>query len=201
MSTENEIVLDITGLANISGTITVYNFAPDNGLYIGSSLEFLSKGVGIPAYSTIYAPFAEEQGKACIYNNEKWKQVADHRGETVYLKKTGEAITLNHLGDYPENITLMKPKTKFDRWIGEGWITDTALQHQAITDEQQAQKDTLISEALSVTQVWQTQLLLGIISETEKEKLKLWMQYLQAVRAIDVVSMTVKKWPDRPIVD
>ena len=43
-----------------------------------------------------------------------------------------------------------------------------------------------MSEANGITQAWQTQLLLGIITDADKATLTAWMKYEQAVQAIDV---------------
>ncbi|AXF77726.1 tail fiber assembly protein [Erwinia tracheiphila] len=137
MITEDEILLDGDGLAKASGILTVFNYAPATGLYTGSTQEYLAHGVGIPAYSTTHAPPDNIQGKVSIFQDGNWLQVADHRGETVYLKTTGEAITVTSPGEYPSGTTLMKPETQFDKWGGERWITDKAAQLQALTDEAQ----------------------------------------------------------------
>lgn len=58
-----------------------------------------------------------------------------------------------------------------------------------------------IAEATSVTQSWQTQLLLDIITDVDKEKLRLWMQYLQVVSAVDLSLLTDINWPERPLTE
>ena len=201
MTIGNEISLDIAGLAKTPGILTVFNYAPETGLYTGSGQEFLAQGVGIPAHSTTHAPPEDMQGKVCIFQDGDWLQVADHRGETVYLKTTGEAITVTSPGEYPSGTTLMKPATQFDKWGGERWITDKAAQQQALTDEAQSEKDMRIAEATSITQSWQTQLLLGVITDVEKEKLRLWMQYLQVVSAVDLSLSPDINWPERPLTE
>lgn len=56
MADGKEITLDENGLAQSSGILTVYSFDPDTGLYSGSSQEFLTQGLGIPAHATTQAP-------------------------------------------------------------------------------------------------------------------------------------------------
>ncbi|VEJ54298.1 tail fiber assembly protein [Pragia fontium] len=55
-----------------------------------------------------------------------------------------------------------------------------------------------ISEANRITQTWQTQLILGIISEQDREKLTNWMLYLQAVQAIETQAAPDIDWPKAP---
>lgn len=198
MTIEKNVALDAEGLATSAGSFTVYNYQPLTGLYNGSSQEYLVQGLGIPAHSTSYAPPANVSGKVCVFTNGQWKQVEDHRGETVYSIATGEAVTVTLPGEYPAGTTLLKPATAFDKWGGAAWVTDTAAQRQAIIDAAQAEKNARVSEAGSVTQVWQTQVALGIIIDTDRASLIAWMKYLQAVQAVDVSTAPDIDWPVRP---
>ena len=69
-----------------------------------------------------------------------------------------------------------------------------------VTKEQQiaeaeAKKQALIAEASQKTQMWQTQLMLGIITEEDKASLKEWMLYVQEVQAVDVSIAPDIEWP------
>ena len=55
-----------------------------------------------------------------------------------------------------------------------------------------------MSEANSITQAWQTQLLLGIITDADKAMLTAWMKYVQAVQAADVSGAPDISWPEKP---
>lgn len=198
MTDKKEILLDADGLAQTSGVLTVYNFDPESGLYAGKTEEFLAQGVGIPAHSTSYAPPANVSGKVCVFTNGQWQQVADHRGETVYSTTTGETVTVTLPGEYPAGTTLLKPATAFDKWGGAAWVTDTTAQRKAVIDAVQAEKNARVSEAGSVTQVWQTQLALGIITDADRASLLEWMKYLQAVQAVDISTAPDIDWPVRP---
>lgn len=77
--------------------------------------------------------------------------------------------------------------------------------NQPVTKEQQiaeaeAKKQALISEANQKTQMWQTQLMLGIITEEDKASLKEWMLYVQQVQAVDVSTGQDIIWPVKPAV-
>ncbi|MDU6431691.1 MAG: tail fiber assembly protein [Pantoea sp.] len=198
MTTETIVTLDANGLAEISGILSVYNFEPDTGVFTGSSQEFLAQGVGIPAHSTSDAPPDDVKGMVCLFRNGKWQQVADHRGETVYSKATGAAVVVTQPGGYPDDTTTLKPATKFDTWGGAAWVTDAAAQREAAVAASQTEKNSRISEAGSITQVWQTQLALGIITDADKVSLTAWMKYLQAVQAVDVSGAPDISWPDKP---
>ncbi|WP_210448428.1 tail fiber assembly protein [Pantoea ananatis] len=197
MAAKKRITLDDSGLAVTAGTLTVFSFNPETGEFTGASDEYLAQGLGIPAHSTDSAPPDAPAGKVCIFRGGKWQQVADHRGETVYSTATGAPVLVTLPGDYPAGTTLLKPQTPFDTWGGVAWVTDTAAQQRAAVATAEAEKSSRISEARNITQVWETQLMLGIITEPDKLLLTTWMKYIQAVQALDVTTAPDISWPDR----
>ncbi|XKD93060.1 tail fiber assembly protein [Morganella morganii] len=64
--------------------------------------------------------------------------------------------------------------------------------------EAEAKKQYLIADANQKTQLWQTQLLLGIITEEDKASLKEWMLYVQEVQAVDPSPGAAVVWPTPP---
>lgn len=198
MTAVKRVTLDNNGLAAESGLMTVYSYDPETGQSTGSSDEYLTQGVGIPANSTSDAPPASESGKVCIFTDGKWLQKDDHRGETVYSMATREPVEITLPGEYPEGTTPLKPATAFDVWNGKAWKTDKKAQQAAAVSDAEAEKASLIAGANSVTQAWQTQLLLGIITDGDKASLTKWMQYIQAVQAVDVSAAPDISWPAHP---
>lgn len=193
-----KVTLDKNGLAKSAGTLTIYNFDSLTGEFIGSADEYLQQGVGLPACACTAAPPETEAGSVAVYSDGNWQVVADHRGETVYSVADGSAIVISELGDYPADTTPLAPATAWDKWDGEKWVTDADAQQAAAVSEAARQKSTLISEANSVTQAWQTQLLLGIITDEDKASLTAWMKYIQAVQAADITTAPVISWPEKP---
>jgi len=59
-------------------------------------------------------------------------------------------------------------------------------------------KSALLAEANTNTQPWQTQLLLGIISEEDKISLTNWMMYYKKVQEIDTSVAPNISWPEKP---
>ena len=57
------------------------------------------------------------------WNKGKWNYVEDHRGEVVYLKKTGEKQTITALGKLPNDVTICVP-LPFTEWSEEAgtWV-------------------------------------------------------------------------------
>lgn len=59
-------------------------------------------------------------------------------------------------------------------------------------------RDYLLAVANSITDDWKTELTLGIISDEDKESLIAWMNYIKAVKAIDLSLAPNIIWPSTP---
>jgi len=192
------ITLDKNGLADKAGMITIYNYDAKSGEYINTTEEYLPQGVGVPANTTIIAPPIVKASKVALFREGNWQVMADHRGETVYAIADGAEIEVTEPGDYPAGTTTSKPATDFDKWDGIKWVTDKDAQSQARVSSFASKKSALISEANSITQAWQTQLLLGIIKDEDKVSLTAWMKYIQAVQTVDILAIPEIMWPQKP---
>lgn len=192
------ITLDKNGLAKASGMLTVYNFNAESGEFIGSTDEYLPQGVGVPANACSIAPPSVDAGFVAIYREGAWQAVADHRGETIYSTLDGGVIEIRSPGDYPPGTTMLAPATVFDKWNGEEWVTDTDALQAATIRIAEAEKTARIVEANNVTQLWQTQLLLDLISDADKVSLTAWMKYVQAVQSLDTATAQDIIWPEKP---
>lgn len=190
--------LDKNGLAKSAGTLSIYNFDAVSGEFTGSNDEYLAQGVGLPANACITAPPVTEAGHVAIYQDGAWTVVADHRGKTVYSVTDGTAVMINAPGDYPADTTPLKPATAWDKWDGEKWITDPAEEKAAAIKEARERQAELIAEANRITQAWQTQLRLEMITESDKASLMNWMKYVQAVQAVRTDDAPDVKWPEKP---
>lgn len=193
-----KVTLDKNGLAKSAGTLTIYNFDAMSGEFTGSSDEFLVQGVGLPAYACFIAPPATEDGFKPVYRDGNWQVTTDHRGETVYSITDGAAILIETLGDYPAGVTLLEPATAWDKWDGEKWVTDLAADKAAVIREARERQAALISEANTITQAWQTQLRLEMITDTDKASLVAWMKYIQDVQAVNAEEAPAITWPPKP---
>lgn len=187
-------------IATVAGDITVFNFNGETREYLSSSVEYLPVGVGIPANSCTDAPGESKEDFALCRTADftAWEYVVDHRGETVYGTKTGEAVIISAPGDYPEGTTKLAPATPYDTWNGSEWVTDTEAQHAADVEVAEKQKAALMAEAQATISLWQTELQLGIISEEDKARLIAWMKYIKAVQAVDTSKAPDISWPEKP---
>lgn len=190
--------LNDSGQATNAGNITVYNHDFTTGEYKGTTEEYISVGVGIPANSTTIQPPEATSGNAIVFVDGAWTVERDHRGETVYDTDTGNAVEIATIGDYPDNVTTLKPSTDWDKWNGTAWVTDTSAQITAEIATAEAEKSQLISDVNVKTLAWQTQLLLGIITDADKASLTTWMKYYQQLKAVDTSTAPDIIWPDKP---
>ncbi len=189
-------------IAVISGEVLVYNFHEKSREFISSTIEYLPVGIGLPANSCIDGPGEIKKGFAIFRSADltAWEYIPDHRGETVYSKIDGGKITISTSGDYPSDTTIIAPATVYDKWDGEKWITDVVAKKAGDISDAELKRQTLLSDANNITADWRTELTLGIISDSDKEKLIAWMEYIKAVKAIDTSTAPDIQWPLRPVV-
>ncbi|MBN4751989.1 tail fiber assembly protein, partial [Escherichia coli] len=166
-------------IATVAGDIIVYNYNGETREYQSSSVEYLAVGVGIPALSCIDAPGEQKDGFAICRTSDfsAWEYVPDHRGETIYSTKTGEAFVVSLPGNYPKETTTLAPATPYDTWNGSEWVTNIDEQHTADVEAAEKQKSAFLVEAHATISLWQTELQLGIISDEDKASLILWLTY------------------------
>ncbi|HFU5329670.1 TPA: tail fiber assembly protein [Escherichia coli] len=87
--------------------------------------------------------------------------------------------------------------------ISGNWMfKDGSVIKRVYTEEEQRlqaenQKQRLLQQAREKTQFWQTQLALGIISDSDKQQLMRWMRYVQQVETTDTTELPVT-FPDQP---
>lgn len=93
-----------------------------------------------------------------------------------------------------EKIKSMKPMSDKEYWE---YINPPVTKEQLIA-EAEVKKQMLISDANQKTQMWQTQLMLGIITEEDKASLKEWMLYVQEVQTVDTSTAPDIDWPVKP---
>lgn len=196
--TEPQAVFGDDGNATETGFATCHSFNPDTGEYLGSFEFWTLIGSGIPGSSTRIEPPDAGDRQIAIFKNSAWLLEADHRGEIVYSTKDQSAFVVSLPGDYPADSTPLKPSTQYDKWDGQKWVTDTDAQNKGNVAEATAKKSALLDEANTFTGPWQTQLLLGIITDADKASLTAWMKYYQAVQAINTSNAPDITWPSKP---
>ncbi|MDW2744554.1 tail fiber assembly protein [Atlantibacter subterraneus] len=194
-------ILDSEGITSTPGMIDLYNYDSITNEFLYSSREYLSLGVGLPAYSCIDAPGPFRNGfTVCrTADGNAWEYVIDRRGETVYSIKTGAALIISLPGDYPPDTTPVAPETPFDIWNGKNWVTDVDAQQATKVTMAEEEKSQRLGFAYQKIVVGQTKLLMGKkLSKSEYEKLFSWIEYIDAVTSLDIYSMQDIDWPSIP---
>ncbi|HGY1136472.1 TPA: tail fiber assembly protein [Citrobacter freundii] len=191
---------DTTGLAQVAGTVTVYSYDNKTGEYIGETDEYVAVGVGIPAHSTVTPPPVASSGYVAVFSSGTWQTVADHRGEIVYSTVDGAAVDITAPGDYPANTTTLKPATPYDQWAGDMWVTDIAAQKSAQVAAAEAHRQYLIAQANDYinTKQWPGKAAIGRLKTDELAKYNLWLDYLDALEAVDTSAAPDITWPVAP---
>lgn len=189
-------------IATVAGDVTVFNFDGETREYLSSSVEYLAVGVGIPALSCTDAPGEEKNGFTICRTADltAWEYVTDHRGETVYSTETGEAYIISLPGDYPENTTILAPVTPYDTWNGSKWVTDANAQHLADVASAEADKQSRIDKANDYinSKQWPGKAAIGRLKVDELAQYNRWLDYLDALEAVDISSAPDIKWPTLP---
>ncbi|UJT80216.1 prophage tail fiber assembly protein [Edwardsiella phage EPP-1] len=191
-------MFDTNGNAKETIVVTVYGYSIETMEFTGRYDVRVLEGTGIPGHSTLLTPPEVTHGKSIIFNGIHWEYIDDHRGDTVYSTSTGESSQVTYLGDIKPGYTLIKPSTPYDAWDGTAWVTDLTAQHAANVELAEQKKSVLLSEAQEKIGLWQTELQLGMITDSDKAALIIWMTYIKAVQAVDTSAAPDIAWPPKP---
>lgn len=181
-----------------SQTIRVYNYRADTGEFVSESDAFIPGGTGLPAYCTRLLPPIAKLGYAIVFDGTNWGFVQDHRGQVVYSILDNRSFTISELGIPPENTTFIKPDSIFDEWDGNVWVKNEKKEIEFNIKKSEKKRTKLLSDASLKISYWQTKLFLGAIKEDEKSILSAWIDYIDAINAIDLSKGNDVVWPDSP---
>ncbi|HBE6178503.1 TPA: tail fiber assembly protein [Escherichia coli] len=119
----------------------------------------------------------------------------------IIVAITKDASTLNPEGysvvEVPD-ITANRRADDSGKWM----FKDGAVIKRIYSEEEQRlqvenQKQKLLQQAREKTQFWQTQLTLGIITDSDRQQLMNWMRYVQQIEATDTSELPVT-FPEQP---
>lgn len=194
------ISLGADGLAAVAGYILVYNSDPATGEFIGVTEEYLLAGVGIPAHSRPDAPPEAGEGYVSVVTDAGWQLVPDYRGKTAYAKNGSGTFTVKVPGELSEGYTAEAPKTAYDSWTEAGWITDDAALKASVIAAADAEKQRKIDDANAYIngRQWPSKLALARLADAEKAEFNRWLDYLDALTAVDTSTAPDISWPERP---
>lgn len=79
------------------------------------------------------------------------------------------------------------------------WVDPPAPTKEQLVLAAEIKRQSLLAEVNSITSNWRAELALGIIDDSDKEKLTEWMQYIKAVKAVDASKAPDIEWPTPPV--
>lgn len=192
-------VFDESGLAITAGDIRCFYYDSLTFEYTGWSDEYIHVGVSMPGRSTDIDPGDEIPGKVAVFTGGAWIQQEDHRGTVVYSTADGMASTVDYIGEIKPGFTQLMPATRFDKWDGEKWVTDTEAQHSAAVDAAEEQRQSLIDAAMASISLIQLKLRAGRkLTQAETTRLNAVLDYIDAVTATDTSTAPDIEWPLPP---
>lgn len=108
-----------------------------------------------------------------------------------------EIIDFNPAGKFNEAlIWVAVPDDCETGWVYKnGNVKPPEASQAELIESAEERRRFLIAEASEKTQLWQVQLILGIITDEDKASLKEWMLYLQKVQAVDSSLGADVVWP------
>lgn len=193
-----KIHLNAAGFATSDGVIRVYHINPKKNEYIRESDEYLSIGVGIPAYSYVDAPPPAKSGFAVCRINGDWEYVEDYRGVDAYSVRTLELVEITVLGALPADVTTLRPATPFDRWSGDDWVIDEVAKRLAAIDAAKYKKCQRELKAKEIIEKLADALDLNMAVEGDESRLTEWRKYRVLLNQLDINTASDITWPQQP---
>ncbi|EPU3837328.1 tail fiber assembly protein [Providencia stuartii] len=189
------------GLATKAGWIKTYIADPTTREYLNANMEYIYFDVSVSAGAYTDAPELPTKTGFAIVRSEdgsKWEIVADHRGKTAYNTETRQPVEVDFMGDLPETLTLLEPKTEFDKWNGKKWVTDTEAQKAALIAQAEQEKSQRLDEANNMLTYLQDSIDTGLATDEEAAALQAWKKYRVLLNRIDTSLAPNIEWPEKP---
>ncbi|EMK3755711.1 tail fiber assembly protein [Providencia rettgeri] len=197
--TQGEIGQD--GYVSSTGWVKTYYINEATREYIGATMEHVTMGGSLPANAYLDAPELPEKKYIAILRSadeKSWLYVTDHRGKTAYSTENRQPIEVGFIGDLPDTLTLLEPKTEFDKWNGKKWITDTEAQKLALIADADNEKSQRLNEANNTITYLQEAVDVGLATETEAAALQEWKKYRVLLNRVDTSIAPNIDWPEKP---
>ncbi|EDU59858.1 tail fiber assembly protein [Providencia stuartii] len=189
------------GLATKAGWIKTYIADPTTREYLNANMEYIYFDVSVSAGAYTDAPeLPTKTGFAVVRSEDgsKWEIVTDNRGKTAYSTETRQPIEVDFIGDLPETLTLLEPKTEFDAWNGKKWVTDTEAQKAALIAQAEQEKSQRLDEANNMLTYLQDSIDTGLATDEEAAALQAWKKYRVLLNRVDTSLAPNIEWPEKP---
>ncbi|EFE7987505.1 tail fiber assembly protein, partial [Escherichia coli] len=183
-------IFNENGLATEAGDIRCFYYDSFTYEYTGWSDEHINVGVSMPGNSTDIDPGDEVSGMVAVFNGDAWNQQEDHRGETVFSTANGSRVIVDYIGGIRNGFTTAAPVTPYDKWNGSQWVTDADVQHAADVAAADTEKNSRIDQTNDYinSKQWPGKAALGRLKDAEKVQYNMWLDYLDALEAVDTSS-------------
>lgn len=192
---------DNQGLAIIAGWAEVYLCDPMTREYVRASLDNVPFGGSVVADAYLDKPELPVKENIAIIRSadeKSWLHVTDYRGKIAYSTETRQAIEIDFIGDLPDTLTLLEPKTEFDKWNGKKWVTDTEAQKAVFVAQAEQEKLQRLDEANSTITYLQDAIEVGLDDDDYQAKLIAWKTYRVLLNRVDTSLAPDIDWPEKP---
>lgn len=192
---------DAQGLATRAGWAEVYLCDPMTREYVRASLDNVPFGGSVVADAYLDKPeIPTKSGVAIIRSEDEklWLYVADYRSKTAYDTETRQPIEIDFIGDLPDTLTLLEPKTEFDKWNGKKWVTDIEAQKAVLVAQAEQEKAQRLEEANATITYLQDAIEVGLDDDDYQAKLTAWKTYRVLLNRVDTSLAPDIDWPEKP---
>ncbi|WP_368937572.1 tail fiber assembly protein [Proteus terrae] len=189
------------GLAEVAGWVKCYLSHPLTREYMGATMENVMFDVSLQAGAYLDKPTLPKKENQAIrrkIDGSAWEIVDDYRGLTAYHTQTKQPVTIDFIGDIPATLTLSHPSSEFDKWDGEGWVTDEQAIKEAKINSAKKQKSELSQEAENRIVQLERKVKLEMANEVEAGLLKAWEIYTVKLDDVNPELAPDIEWPQKP---
>ncbi|MFS1539326.1 MAG: tail fiber assembly protein [Candidatus Phlomobacter fragariae] len=193
--------IDERGFVILTGYLQVYRYSDLTREYTRTLWVYSRDGSGIAAGSTLEAPKIPDNDEIAIVRSKdgkKWLYLTDHRGKTVYDITNRAPSTIAYIGDLKAGFTFLEPKTRFDYWDGEKWVTDKKYEKKDAIQSAKYEKHYQIDSASEIIQPLQDAVDLDMATDEEKIQLRNWKFYRLSLHRKDISTAPDIDWPPEP---
>ncbi|MEO3904446.1 tail fiber assembly protein [Providencia rettgeri] len=192
---------DNQGLAIIAGWAEVYLCDPMTREYVRASLDNVPLGGSVVADAYLDKPELPVKENIAIIRSadeKSWLHVTDYRGKIAYSTETRQPIEIDFIGDLPDTLTLLEPKTEFDKWNGKKWVTDIEAQKAVLVAQAEQEKAQRLEEANATITYLQDAIEVGLDDDDYNAKLTAWKTYRVLLNRVDTSLAPDIDWPEKP---
>ncbi|OKP01219.1 tail fiber assembly protein [Xenorhabdus eapokensis] len=189
------------GFATSNSWVMVYRANTETREYICADMERTVIGVSLSAGAYLDAPELPDSFDIAVCRSEdekSWVHIPDYRGKIAYHIKTRESRKIQSIGELSSELTLLEPKTSFDKWDGKQWVTDFDEQKKYDLQQVESQKQSLLHEAERKIIQLERKVRLEMASKEEVSLLREWEIYSVKLVELDISDIKKNDWPQKP---